>query len=398
MYIVVQQVVTPEAVAPEISSVLDHIDKFPLTELLVGVVVPIVAAWISYKLVENATKRKEYNRLFIQTELLKRELLKNDNSIIKFTSKYEEKIRYENELKFPLAFGRELLIDVLNKLEKIKSEYIYFNKDILHERPTILYIWAQKIEAIKSEIETEELKLYDDEYLAEKQKILVSQLKEQKQGYINEAQKHQDRNIYNEFLHIQAFIERNTFENIFEKSDIKERNFLILKYFYNTIKEFNSKENKNNTDVGLLYEKLVLFKISKDIIADYQFNQDIFDLNYRGFERHDDFEKSLYDMCENYYKLVALEQFIENYEFDLPCQKWYENSSDLVLLSDSELYISITELYEELKAFQDDYKEKMNDDFKAFYEYCKSITKTISEIIEKMKNHQSKIEKWCKRN
>lgn len=402
MYIIAQQTITPEALTLEkingFSSVLDIINNFPLTELLVGVVVPIVAAWISYRLAENATKRKEYNRLFIQIELLKKELLKNNNLIIKFTSKYEEKIRYENELEFPLAFGRELLIDVLNKLENIKSEYFYFNKDILHEKPTILYILAQKIEDINSEIEVEAFKFYEDEYLEKNQKILVSKLKEQKEKYINEFKKNNDRNIYNEFLHIQTYIEGNTFENIFEKSNITEKNFLILKYLYSTIKEFNSKENKNSTDVALLYEKLVLFKISKDIIEDYQFNQDTFDLYYREFENHNDFEKRLYNMCENYYKLVSLAEFIGNYEFDLQCQKWYENSSDLVLLSDSKLYISITELYEEFKNFQDNYNEKMNVDLKAFYEYCTDIIKTISEVIEKMGKHQSKMQKWCKDN
>ena len=65
MYIVVLQTATP-AEAIWFSTFLDFIDKLPLTELLVGVVVPILVAWISYALAERATRRKEYNRLFIQ--------------------------------------------------------------------------------------------------------------------------------------------------------------------------------------------------------------------------------------------------------------------------------------------------------------------------------------------
>ncbi|MCR1900244.1 hypothetical protein NSA47_14855 [Irregularibacter muris] len=113
---------------------LNFIHKIPFTELLVGVVVPIVAAWISYALAERATRRKEYNRLFIQIELVKRELLRNNDSLMNFTSKYEEKIKLQKGLGFPLAFCKGLLIDVLNKLGKIKTEYFYFDKEMLYEK------------------------------------------------------------------------------------------------------------------------------------------------------------------------------------------------------------------------------------------------------------------------
>ena len=70
---------------------------------------------------------------------------------------------------------------------------------------------------------------------------------------------------------------------------------------------------------------------------------------YKNFEEHSGFEKNLYDMCEKYYKLVAADNFIEKYEFSLSSQKWNDNSSELVLLSDSDLYIAINELYEKVK-------------------------------------------------
>lgn len=127
MCIVVFQTATPEE-ASWFSTFLDFIDKLPLSELLVGVIVPILAAWISYALAERATRRKEYNRLFIQIELVKKELLKNNDSILNFTSKYEEKVILKKELEFPLAFCKELLVEVLNKLEKVilAEEYFYY--------------------------------------------------------------------------------------------------------------------------------------------------------------------------------------------------------------------------------------------------------------------------------
>lgn len=199
MYIVVLQTATP-AEANWFSSFLDFIDKLPLTELLVGVVVPILAAWISYALAESATRRKEYNRLFIQIELVKKELLKNNDSILNFTSKYEEKAILKKELEFPLVFCKELLVEVLNKLEKVETEYFYFDNDKLFEKPNCLYILAQKIESIDSTIETEELKFYEDEYLEAKQINTVSKLKDEREQYIIEYEKNQERDIYKEFI------------------------------------------------------------------------------------------------------------------------------------------------------------------------------------------------------
>ena len=49
-------------------TILNFIDKLPLTDILVGVVVPIMAAWISYYLAERAIRKKENNRLYIQVE------------------------------------------------------------------------------------------------------------------------------------------------------------------------------------------------------------------------------------------------------------------------------------------------------------------------------------------
>lgn len=378
------------------STFLDFIDKLPLTELLVGVIVPILAAWISYALTERTTRRKEYNRLFIQIELVKKELLKNNDSIMNFISKYEEKVRLKQELEFPLVFCKELLVEVLNKLEKVKTEYFYFNNDTLFEKPNCLYILAQKIEDINSEIETEKYKFYDDEYLKAKQIDTVSKLKEKREKYLSEYKNNQERDIYKEFLQIQLFIDNNSFENLFEKSDITEENFEILKYLYNVIKDFNTKEDKDKSDVALLYEKLVLFKISSDVVQEGQFNQDTFNLYYKVFEKHDGFEKRLYDMYEKYYKLVTTDSFIEKYEFKMNSEKWGDNSTELVLLSNSNLYISISELYEKLNKLEGNFIEVKDDELKDFYNYSKSISQIILEVVSKLERHQSKIVKWCK--
>lgn len=58
---------------------MNLVKSLPLNNLLVGVVVPIAAAWISYYLAERAISKKENSRLYIQIELIKRELKINDD-------------------------------------------------------------------------------------------------------------------------------------------------------------------------------------------------------------------------------------------------------------------------------------------------------------------------------
>jgi hypothetical protein len=120
---------------------------------------------------------------------------------------------------------------------------------MLYEKPNCLYILAQKIENLNQKIETEEFKFYEDEYLKAKQRSTISKWKKEKEQFEIEFKNNQDRDIYREFLNLQFFIEQNSFENLFEKSDLTEENFEILKHIYNCIKEFNAKENKTKSDV-----------------------------------------------------------------------------------------------------------------------------------------------------
>ena len=48
-------------------------------------------------------------------------------------------------------------------------------------------------------------------------------------------------------------------------------------------------------------------------------------------------------------------------------QKWDDNSTELVLLSDSDLYISTSELYEEANKLEDSFVEAKSDNLQDFY-------------------------------
>lgn len=171
------------------SDLYEFIKTIPLTQLLVGVVVPIMAAWISYTLAQRATRKKEYNKLFIQIELVKNELVENGRLLSTLISKYNQKTQLKKELEFPIVFCKEILISVLNKLQKIKEEYFYFDNEVVFENPNCVYILAQRIESIDKEIAIEESNYSNDEYLKARQKSKISELKEQKEECVRELKK-----------------------------------------------------------------------------------------------------------------------------------------------------------------------------------------------------------------
>lgn len=106
-------------------TILNFIDTLPLNDILVGVVVPIMAAWISYYLAERAIRKKENNRLYIQVELIRKELKANDEILNKYIASVDEMNKMEKALEFPLIFMKQFLISTLDGLQKIKSNYMH---------------------------------------------------------------------------------------------------------------------------------------------------------------------------------------------------------------------------------------------------------------------------------
>lgn len=65
-------------------------------------------------------------RLYVQVELIKRELKINDDIVCKFVSSVEEMNQIEKSLEFPLVFVKQFLINTLNSLQEIKSSYMHW--------------------------------------------------------------------------------------------------------------------------------------------------------------------------------------------------------------------------------------------------------------------------------
>ena len=368
--------------------IFNFIDKLPLTDILVGVVVPIMAAWISYYLAERAIRKKENNRLYIQVELIRKELKANDEVLNKYIASVDEMNMLEKSLEFPLIFMKQFLISILDRLQEIKSNYMHSGQFIF-EKPTKVYLLAQKLEDIDKAIGEKACQYYSDEYLDEKRKEQISKLTEEKEQYLNEIKAIKDVDIYKDFLALQMQLEKLMVGDVFGKIEEKGDNFVLAKYLYDRIKSFNEKPDKAKEDVVALYKDLVIFEIDSDIVKDGCFDQETFDLYYKTFENPEGIQAQLYALCEKYYKWLALKEQIANYEFNFMDKRWQENCADFVIINDRELYVSLVELYEGLT-------DDRGNSYEETYKYCVMRHDEIQEIIKKLGQHELKIKKKCK--
>lgn len=129
----------------------------PLTEVLVGIVVPIVAAWSSFFLADRALRKKENNKLYIQIELIRRELKNNDEQLSSFIDSFMRKKDLDKALEFPLMFMKSFLIDMLDELQVIKESYMH-SGTYLFERPIKLLLLGEEKELVIFEIDSDIVK------------------------------------------------------------------------------------------------------------------------------------------------------------------------------------------------------------------------------------------------
>lgn len=362
-------------------TILNFIDTLPLNDILVGVVVPIMAAWISYYLAERAIRKEENNRLYIQVELIRKELKANDEILNKYIASVDEMNKMEKALEFPLIFMKHFLISILDSLQKIKSNYMHSGQFIF-EKPTKVYLLAQKLEDVEKAIDEKGCQYYSDEYLDEKRKEQISKLIEEKAQYLKEIKAIKDVDIYKDFLTLQMQLEKLMVGDVFGKIEEKGNNFVLAKYLYDRIKSFNEKPDKDKKDVLALYKDLVIFEIDSDIVKNGCFDQETFE-NLEGIQAQ------LYELCEKYYKRLALKVQVANYEFNFIDKRWQENCADFVIINDRELYVSLVELYESLTVDKgNSYEEK--------YKYCVMCHDEIQGIMKKLDQYELKIKKKCK--
>jgi hypothetical protein len=374
------------------SSLICFINGLPKTELIIGIVVPISAAWISYALVERATRRKESNRLYIETELILRELNDNLKNITYFISLVTEYKEFRERLMVKIPFSQDILYKVLLKLKNISDNYFHFDQHIF-EKPNCLYIFGQRLKEIENEIKEVELNTYDSTILDQNKQIRIAQLLEAKQQVMKDFKNNQERDIYIEFKNIQKYIDNNLMEGLIEKLDQNVPTSQGLFYIYTIIKNFNNLSPHTKDDVIKIYKDLLVFEISNDVTDKEVFNQDEFDLFYEARYGKD----PIYSICKDFYKLLELEKKINSFSFKYYNSRWKEVSNNLVMLNDSSLFISIYDFYENYEKFIENCLSCNRDmpNLKEVEDKCNDFSNGINQIKERLSEKQLKIKKWC---
>lgn len=262
------------------------------------------------------------------------------------------------------------------------SQIICIVGQFIFEKPTKVYLLAQKLEDVEKAIDEKECQYYSDEYLDEKRKEQISKLTEEKAQYLKEIKAIRDVDIYKDFLTLQMQLEKLMVGDVFGKIEERGNNFVLAKYLYDRIKSFNEKPDKDKKDVLALYKDLVIFEIDSDIVKNGCFDQETFE-NLEGIQAQ------LYELCGKYYKRLALKVQVANYEFNFIDKRWQENCADFVIINDRELYVSLVELYESLTVDKgNSYEEK--------YKYCVMCHDEIQGIMKKLDQYELKIKKKCK--
>lgn len=367
-------------------------NKFPVTQLIVGVVIPIIVAILSFLLVNLSLRKKESNKLYIQIELVRRELKSNLDLILRFLDLNTEYMKLKKQFLLKLPFSQDVLYNVLLKLKKISKDYIHFS-GIIGEKPTCLAVNTQRIEALDREIAENEEKYYENTILEQKKQMKIANLQEQKELLVVEIKNNINRNIYKEFNGIQKYIQNSLMDGFIEKYNENDSRIIGLIYIYNTIKKFNELISPTKEDIAKLYKDLFIFEIDEDIINN--FDEDEFDMFYEI----DNVDHPMYYICKDFFKLLIAEEKINQFSFECFSSKWKAFSDDLVMLNESSLYISIINFYEKYEMFaQDGHDNKVISDLEAeaLDKKCKEFVILINTIEDELNKKQKKIKKWCK--
>ncbi|MDD4048927.1 MAG: hypothetical protein PHI90_08960 [Clostridia bacterium] len=327
--------------------------KAPLKDIFIGIIVPLVSAFLSYFLVNRVSSKKEANKLYIQLELLKREFSFNKERIQQFIQTYSLFSQKKEALQLKLPFAQEVLYQVLICLSKIQDDYFCF-ENFTFESPNCLIILDDEIKKLKLELdktrtEMEHMSKYNNASIMQNISTEIIKLEKEIKIKSEELRKNITRDIYKEFINIQKEIDQSKVMEMYGKKN-EDTLLNTLKYIYSCIKEFNEINPKNKSDIINIYKSLLLYEIRKDdIIENDIFDESIFDFYYK--ERYG--QHPMLHVWKNFYHYNILSEKLINFSMDIKINCWYALKDDLVLLNNRQLYILIDDCYKDMDCIND---------------------------------------------
>ncbi len=380
-----------------LNSLMNWLMSLPWSTIVVGIVVPFTAAFISYNLAESSIRQKENNRLNVYIEFVTTEIKNNSQGFSELINLKNEKDSTKAELEFPVIFAKDLVIDILDELAKIKSNYFRFG-DKLIEKPFILHILAQKINDIEEQIDEESFKTYENEILRKEWLVNLANLEKEKEKLLKEFKNNHDRTVYIELESIYNNIDKVTNSGRLLEVEGESSQLVIAREIFNILKVFMNIQDKTEKDVVSLFDQIPLFSFDDGIVLSENFEQEDFDLYYRhGLSNSYDNDNAVFLVCENYYKLQRLITNISNYELRWSNDKWQKYIDELVMINDKQLYLDLNELndigFTTVKKFM---KSDIEEKEKIIEDSFSQIIDTVSSIVTRLQAKQKQIVKKIK--
>ncbi|SCY25613.1 hypothetical protein [Alkaliphilus peptidifermentans] len=378
---------------------IEYVEKLPLTSLTIGIIVPLVSAFLSYFLVERSAQKKDANRLYIQIELLRRELECNKiviEDFLELNKKYQHK---KSKILVENVILKKELYEVLLRLENIKKDYFAFDQYVF-ERPSILLKLSSEIEKLEENLtdlkqEMVVLSQSENPIISREKALQILNIEEQIKEKKKEIYINIERDVYKEFMLIQQYIDSNLIEGWYEKIDDSGKvNLKIFKYIYDNINEFNNLQDKTKENVVQLYKTLLMYEIRLDdtIINDNRFDEEMFQFFYG--ERYK--EHPMIEIYKDFYHQEFLHKIISNYKFNILNQRWDILKDGLVLLNDRELYIDIDDFYDSIDFLKNLQSIDMNEtNLKRLNEECSNLLHNVKGIQNNLIKKEKSVKKLC---
>lgn len=358
--------------------------------LITGIIVPIITAILAYTLVESANRRKEKNRLLIELYWIQKEIEENK---VQFDEFIIDNMRWEKaheNLKYPSILDRNLLINLLEKIDAIHQDYpIIFGVCPGGEHSVKLielHGKYEKNEKYMSDL-NEDFGSYAD--MPPQKKKDFDKLKIEQADLVRqiEAKIRPGETIFEKLDMLSYYLESQKKNDVISKNKNENEDNAVecLDYFRDALKDYKKISSPTLLDAANTLKKLYVDSSKIDVFQDVS-DQDELCLETRKIcvENCSEQERTIIGIYENYILWKKLDSKIKNFEYHIIDVKWKKFQDDLVLINNRETYFKIAELYDRMTGYEKDL-EKIN-----------MIITDIEEVLERVSRLERKFGRGTK--
>lgn len=335
-----------------ITNVIEFWKKIDKGDLVTGVIVPIIAAVLAYYLAEGASRRKENNRLVIELYWIRREIEYNKKQFDKYVTSIETRKKVREVLKYPFIPYGDLIVNIMEKIEKIYREHPIFNDIFLCGEHSIEMVkMSQKYEMTEKNILElkEDFESYPEMPEQKKKELEGLRIEQTELKRKIEERIGPDDSIFNKLHSLYYYIENQKIGSdiplIEEENEVSK----CLNYFRTVLKEYTEIKNPTLDDALNALKKLIVYSSQIEVFEDVS---DLDELQIETRKIHLDKcstqEAKIVNMYQSYNLLKKLNNEIEDFEFDIVDSKWKKFQDDLVSINNRNTYFKISNLYDKM--------------------------------------------------